>query len=219
MIEIEKEIKFTINTFFLQNLYLDTLTNNTQLETKSVGEHLIVYYDYGRVLRDRGDTFRLTYRKDRNRGTYKVTEGKEGVMRVCTKYHFPFTKEVNPFRKRIEIYSEDIKHMLPYPHMERTCWVRVTRTKALLDGMPVEIDECKIPLLNGGYKKEAYYEVEIDECKIPLLNGGYKKSTYYEVEIEDTVPSTEWIDKMKTLGMFEESLKNKYQTVYDIVYG
>ena len=197
MIEIEKEIKFTINTSFLQNLYLDTLTNNTRLEIKSVGEHLIVYYDYGRVLRDRGDTFRLTYRKDRNRGTYKVTEGKEGVMRVCTEYHFPFTKEVNPFRKRIEIYSEDIKHMLPYPHMERTCWVRVTRTKALLDGIPVEIDECKISLLNGGYKKEAYYEVEI----------------------EDTVPSTEWIDKMKTLGMFEESLKNKYQTVYDIVYG
>lgn len=42
---------------------------------------------------------------------------------------------------------------------------------------------------------------------------------YYEVEIEDTVPSFEWIDKMKNLGMFEESLKNKYQTVYDIVYG
>ncbi len=144
------------------------LTNNTQFEVKSVGEHLIVYYDYGRVLRDRGDTFRLTYRKDRNRGTYKVTEGKEGVMRV-----------------------------FPYPYMERLCWVRVTRTRALLEGIPVEIDECKIPLLNGSYKKESYYEVEI----------------------EDTVPSTEWIDKMKTLGMFEESLKNKYQTVYDIVYG
>jgi hypothetical protein len=59
--------------------------------------------------------------------------------------------------------------------------------------------------------------VEIDHCRIPLLNG--KKEMYYEVEIEDTVPSFEWIDKMKTLGMFEESLKNKYQTVYDIVYG
>lgn len=60
--------------------------------------------------------------------------------------------------------------------------------------------------------------VEIDACKIPLLNGGYKKSTYYEVEIEDTVPSTEWIDKMKTLGMFEESLKTSIK-LYDIVYG
>lgn len=195
MTETEKEIKFTIDTSFLSTLYVHTLTNNVKFETKSVGEHLIVYYDYNRVLRDKGDTFRLTYRKDRNRGTYKVTEGKEGVMRVCTEYHFPFTKEINPFRKRIETYSEDIKHMLPYPYMERKCWVRVTRTKAVLDGIPVEIDHCRIPLLNG------------------------KKEMYYEVEIEDTVPSFEWIDKMKTLGMFEESLKNKYQTVYDIVYG
>lgn len=195
MTEIEKEIKFTIDTSFLSTLYVHTLTNNVKFETKSVGEHLIVYYDYNRVLRDKGDTFRLTYRKDRNRGTYKVTEGKEGVMRVCTEYHFPFTKEINPFRKRIEAYSEDIKHMLPYPYMERKCWVRATRTKAMLDGIPVEIDHCRIPLLNG------------------------KKEMYYEVEIEDTVPSFEWIDKMKNLGMFEESLKNKYQTVYDIVYG
>jgi hypothetical protein len=70
--------------------------------------------------------------------------------------------------------------------------------------------------LHGG---KLSFDRTVNREKIPLLNGGYKKSTYYEVEIEDIAPSTEWIDKMKTLGMFEESLKNKYQTVYDIVHG
>lgn len=191
MIEVEKEIKYIINEEFTKNLSIYNI-NNKILNVNSYGKHLIVYYDFGTELYDRGDTFRLTYRKDRNRGTYKVNNGKENGMRVCTEYHFPFTKEVNPHKKFITELSGLPDTGLPF--LERVCWVLVYRVKATLFDIPVEIDTCSI-----------------------IVNG--KRVIYKEIEIEDTTPTKEWLDKLKIFGTMEESNKNKYQTVYDLVYG
>lgn len=191
MIEVEKEIKYIINEEFTKNLSIYNI-NNKILNVNSYGKHLIVYYDFGTELYDRGDTFRLTYRKDRNRGTYKVNNGKENGMRVCTEYHFPFTKEVNPHKKFITELGGLPDTDLPF--LERVCWVLVYRVKATLFDIPVEIDTCSI-----------------------IVNG--KRVIYREIEIEDTTPTKEWLDKLKIFGTMEESNKNKYQTVYDLVYG
>jgi len=194
MIEVEKEIKYIINQQFIENVYINNMFNPELklLNIHSYVKHLIVYYDFGTELYDRGDTFRLTYRKDRNRGTYKVNSGKENGMRVCTEYHFPFTKEVNPHKKFIIELGGLPDTGLPF--LERVCWVLVHRVKATLNNIPVEIDTCSIMTNNNRVK-------------------------YFEMEIEDINPSKEWLDGLKIFGTMEESKKNKYQTVYDLVYG
>lgn len=194
MIEVEKEIKYIINQQFIENVYINNMFNPELklLNIHSYVKHLIVYYDFGTELYDRGDTFRLTYRKDRNRGTYKVNSGKENGMRVCTEYRFPFTKEVNPHKKFIIELGGLPDTGLPF--LERVCWVLVHRVKATLNNIPVEIDTCSIMTNNNRVK-------------------------YFEMEIEDINPSKEWLDGLKIFGTMEESKKNKYQTVYDLVYG
>lgn len=192
--EIEKEIKYVVSENFIKNMLISSIDNpdSVELFISSIGKHLIVYYDFGTELYDRGDTFRLTYRKDRNRGTYKINNGKEDGMRICTEHHFPFTKEVNPHKKFITKLDG-----LPYtglPFLERICWVLVHRVKATLNNIPVEIDTCSIMTNNSRVK-------------------------YFEMEIEDINPPKEWVDSLKIFGSMEESKKNKYQTVYDLIYG
>lgn len=192
--EIEKEVKYTVNQKWLENMYFNNTFNQhlNLLNIHSYGKHLIVYYDFGTELYGRGDTFRLTYRKDRNRGTYKVNKGKEGCMRICEEHHFPFTKNVNPHKK----YVTELDGLpdTGFPFLERVCWVLVHRVKGTLLNVPVEIDTCHIMV-------------------------GSERVRYMEIEIEDIVPTEEWVNELKKFGSVEESKKNKYQTVYDLVYG
>ncbi len=196
--EIENETKFLLCAGKLRKSWdrqTKSILTAAEVKIHSFNDHLIVYYDdQDDSLLKSGHTFRLTLRRhneiNKHRATLKLNRSNTATVRTCEEFHFPLSKELNPFLNSIYTFDFplDMKILFSSAYLnnrvfEKKGWIRVRRYTLEINGINCNLDICKT-------NKGIYFE---------------------ELETEDPI-TDEWIEHLRTrYGISWLSNVNKYK--------
>ena len=184
--EIEHETKFLLCAAKKKKSWdrpTKTILTSSEIKINGVGDHLITYYDdENDSLLKAGHTFRLTLRRkdgiDKHRATLKLNRSNTNTVRTCEEFHFPLSKDVNPFKNEIFVcdFPQEIEELLennglPVGYYEKKCWIRVTRFNLQIKGINCNLDICKTN--KGVYFEELETEDPITEEWVDFLRARY----------------------------------------------
>ena len=184
--EIEHETKFLLCAGKKKKSWdrpTKTILTSSDVKINSVGDHLITYYDdENDTLLNAGHTFRLTLRRkdgiDKHRATLKLNRSNTNTVRTCEEFHWPLSKELNPFLNciytfdfpldmKIVFNSADIRNSILF----KKCWIRVQRYTLEIKGINCNLDICKTN--KGIYFEELETEDPITEEWMDFLQVRY----------------------------------------------
>ena len=183
--EIEHETKFLLSinrNGGWSRIAMEILTDKA-IRQDGVGDHLITYYDdENDSLLKAGHTFRLTLRRkdgiDKHRATLKLNRSNTNTVRTCEEFHWPLSKELNPFLNSIHTFDFplDMKIIFCSAYIanltfEKKCWIRVKRYTLDINGVNCNLDICKTN--KGVYFEELETEDPITEKWIDFLRTRY----------------------------------------------